>query len=235
MKRKLTVLILAIISLSAYSGTLPEKVDLMKYSKKTSGMYGFPTFRAAGWSADGKFAYITHRESEGRGGTVYRYVILDAVRDKVVWELEHDTFNSETGKITNYDFNREPGLSHLREFQKQLKHFNIQSGKGTNFQSFPLKHNGNTYTATAFSVPEENGQFWDKIKSFRVLIEAQNKGRKQITSDNDVKAHSYWIAGYFKSPFEPRILVVIGEEKFVFEGTEAFFRFSGSHLQAGFK
>ena len=38
-------------------------------------------FRPFGWSADGKFAWLESREIDGRGGTVYLYIVYDAVED----------------------------------------------------------------------------------------------------------------------------------------------------------
>jgi hypothetical protein len=36
------------------------------------------------------------------------------------------------------------------------------------------------------------------------------------------------------SPFEDRILVITAEKRFVFEGSELFYNFSGYHLETGF-
>jgi hypothetical protein len=74
----------------------------------------------------------------------------------------------------------------------------------------------------------------DEIGSYTVYVYAENRGRKRITGGDDVQALSMWIAGCFLSPHEPRMLTVIGRQSYVFEGTGAFFHFSGCHLGVGF-
>ena len=54
---------------------------------------GVARFRPFGWSADGKFAWLESRDIDGRGGTVYLYVVYDAVEDKEVFTHADDSFD----------------------------------------------------------------------------------------------------------------------------------------------
>ncbi len=60
-------------------------------------------------------------------------------------------------------------------------------------------------------------------------------GVKQVARENKVPCSTAWVSGYFMSPFEKRILVVVGRESYVFEGTEFFYHFFGCRLDTGFK
>jgi hypothetical protein len=60
-------------------------------------------------------------------------------------------------------------------------------------------------------------------------------GTKQLAHEKEAPCTTAWVAGCFLSPFEKRMLVVVGRESYVFEGTEFFYHFYGCRLDAGFK
>lgn len=217
----------------------PAPVDLSEYNAPDRiGHWGYPAFRPIGWSEDGRFAYIRSRTMDGRGGTVFDYVILDAVTDEIAWYRSDDSFDWEAFQNDpDYDYDREPEIAWERNgdaFLGALEDFNIQVGAGVDLRRFKFQHRGVAYDATVTTTAADPPEMFDELESYEVRVIRSDGTSKRITGSDEVLGYRMWIAGYFKSPFEDRILVVIGREQYVFEGTEAFFHFSGCHLNVGF-
>lgn len=224
----------------------PKQCDLMEYSVWPNGMYHNPSFYPVGWSEDGKFAYVVRRMLEGVGGSRTDFVIFDAVEDVRSFHVRHESIPGPPGEPGGEGLFAEEGEAEgeesvsLEEMERQfagaLERYSIVKDTGALFKPFPLKINNETYTAEVITTPEtDKDAFNDEIGTYDVFVVSSSGRKKRITGSNDVQGLSLWIAGYFLSPFEPRVLVVIGRESFVFEGAEPFFIFSGCNLKVGFK
>jgi hypothetical protein len=105
---------------------------------------GIAQFRPFGWSADGKFAWLESRDIDGRGGTVYRYVVYDAVEDKEVFTHSDDSFDWGT----DVDATEQESWSRSgHEVSAALAKYGIVQTPGIVMETFPLQKGGDSYTA----------------------------------------------------------------------------------------
>ena len=220
-----------IAALEGLSGEIivPKPAAMMAFSEKPgNNMYAVHEITPLGWSRDGAFAYIETEYVEGRGGVLFAYVVLDAVNDRVLWRYEDDWPDSG-------DVELRVSMMKIGELLKaQLGRYGIIREEGVALQKFPLREAGMRFAPEiVLEKKVENDPFLGDIRSVSVYI-YRDRVKKRIYYRKDPGVLSYWIAGYFKSPFEPRILVAIGEERWGFEGTEGHFVFSGCSLQRGF-
>jgi hypothetical protein len=219
---------------------VPAKVDIMRFSQMPSDrIYAIAEIMPFGWSRDGKFAYLQKKYIAGRGGTLFSYVVINTVTDEVIWQYDDDWLDSNS-------VDAEVSFAKNRvNIETILDEYNIVHGKGVRLHNFPLVLNGNEYeskleiikkTGEALVELEESGMvgFLGDIQSFKTYIVLNGRKKKNIFTKHDPKAFSYWVSGFFQSPFEERILVVIGEETWGNEGTEGGFIFSGCSLNTGF-
>ncbi len=230
----ISIFLIPLTSQAANSEPL-KFINLMAYSQKPESgmMYQADSIIPIGWSRSGYFAYIKEAPVEGRGGVIYTYVIFDSINDKIVWSTEHDIIDGteDSFEISYKQFKP--------TFLKALQKFKIEQGEGTKFEKFPYKSlEGSSYTIELKTQKRlsKNPQdfFLGDIKSLKVNVLKDRNIKKKVYSKENLRAFSYWSAGYFKSPFEERILIVVGEEIYGFEGTEGKFIFIGCDLKRGF-
>lgn len=235
------VIILNASFLSADNAKIPPVIDPFQYSvpggtkysysAPYNDIYGFPGMRIWGWSRSGKIAYSVERNIEGRGGTLIQFIIFDTVTDTTVYELNIDS--------NDYTINQTPGnlINMLYELEK-TKIINAMDKNNivqrqTDFLPLPIKSPKGEYNCFVNIEQEEFPEFYDRIKEYRVNVSFNGKN-KIIKNTTDVEAVSVYTCGYFLSPFENRAVVIIGEERWGFEGTELFYLLSGCNLDRGF-
>lgn len=197
-------------------------------------MYARPNVTPIGWSESGHFAVIVDRNLEGIGGTRHEYKIINAVTDQIVFEQAVD--------ITAESLEQEddPNAAKVKaehQFAAARDQFGIQQGAGTDFHKLPVSVNDRRYSVDVRTTPQPDTEEWtpmDEIGSFEATVTAEGLGSKRITGSDDVRAYQVWPAGCFLSPFEPRMLVAIALEQYMFEGTEPAYVFSGAHLGVGY-
>ena len=210
----------------------PPKINLFQYSRPVTQprLYGFPETRIWGWSKNGKVAYSIETMIDGRGGQVIEFVILNLISNKTVFALRMDSFDhGEDDGATNealYGLYRIPILNALNK-QKIIR------GEAE-FLPFPIIKKDTTYNAgiTYMKYKEDEYEFFDRnVSRYAVTVTANGKTKTNITFTpvRNETGHVY-ACGYFLSPFKNRVLVVVAEEAWVFEGTELFYRFAGCNL-----
>ena len=103
--------------------------------------------------------------------------------------------------------------------------------------AFPLLRSGDRYTASlkVRNDPSGDESADDRVQAWALTLSSRNRGSKRVTSKDKVAAANVWIDGYILSPLEPRILIVVSEQKRAFEGYEEDLSFYGAHLGLGFK
>ncbi len=221
-----------VFSFSVYAADLkiPMLVDMMIYSKSPSkNMYFVSEIYPIGWSKDGHFAYIEKNEVAARGGVKFSYFIINAVTDKVVWSFIDDWPNSNNATVVQ-SIERSN-----KSFEEKVNKYQIVQNAGVDLHAFPMSQGRQIFSPKIEIIKKkEKHPFLGDIQSVGVFMN-KNKKRKRIFFKKDPGAFSYWITGYFISPFEERILVGIGEEKWGFEGTEGSIIFSGCSLKGGYK
>jgi len=205
--------------LNAQDFKIPNPTNLFQHSESSGATYEFPTVRIWGWSATGKIAYSVEREMAGIGGKIIEFNVFDTVTDEVVSNFAIDSYTEDRVSITN-----------------ALRANDIVEGE-ISFQPFPIRKNNMEYTCslTNISYSADNyGFFNDNVSKYSVVVTTNGKSKTVNTFSGGALTRKVYICGYILSPFENRALVVLAEERFVFEGTELFYVFAGCHLGTGF-
>lgn len=225
------------VSMIVFAGTQVRSDDLWG-ADRPPHLYAVLDVEPVGWSSDGHFAYSLSRTLEGISWTRYEYRIVNAVTDEeTFFERYDETFegpDTESGE----------GVRDLdaieRRFTDALGRFGIVPDRGTEFRRFPLDTDYGIYDveieterALVETTPMDYVDSWE----VRVLRRTAAGGatRKRITGGEEIRAASLTPLGAFVSPYEARMLVVIGREAYVFEGTEGFLLTSGAHLTYGYE
>ena len=205
-----------------------------------SGVTGGPAFsewfrfRPFGWSADGKFAWLMSHDIDGRGGTVYTYVIYDAVEDSTVFSKADDSYDWGTdADATEEESWKRSG----EEVSAALAKHGIVQSPGIEVSPFPLQRAADRYTASLSVRNDPSKDETDdyRIASYTLTLSSRARGSKIVTRKDEVGATQVGVDGYILSPKEPRILVVVSELRRAFEGYEAALVFYGAHLLVGFR
>lgn len=192
-------------------------------------------FRPFGWSAAGAFAYLESRFVDGRGGTVFRYVIMDTVEDKVVFEYRDDSFDWPDG---GQDATAEQAWAKDAEtVSAALQSRRIVQAPDALIRRFPFTRSGDRYTAElkVETDPQKDETEDGRVSAYSLTLNSQKRGSKTVTRSEGSGAMNVQLDGYIASPFEPRVLVVVSVQKRGFEGSDEYLRFYGAHLTAGFR
>ena len=238
---------------------LPPKIDLTRYISGNIKV-NFPNIfswgtrsdvRIWGWSRTGKIAISQEYIQPGYDNVKphisrLEYYIIDLNKDEIVFECSWDSYNgmSYSDKPPQIFFDMsESGVKKLFDLQKvSISNANARHGIIYNqsvFLSFPVKNDNYTYSCRAnFTTRMEDEGAGQTIDNYDVIVSRNDGKRKAIASvslyDGD---HNFFpnvnICGYFKSPYENRIVVVIAEELSGL-GEGIIWKFNGCHLEAGF-
>ncbi|HEY9058941.1 MAG TPA: hypothetical protein VIO64_00325 [Pseudobacteroides sp.] len=231
--------------------TLYRPLDFVDKAKlKTDEAYGDKTyfdlmFAPIGWSKDGKFAYITGIYGGGAGNDetgYFRWVIQDMVTDKYLWQSERGL--EEGLPMELRDSNKDTEIfkwvySNLRvKYKEYLDKYGIIIHTDLKVSSFPLEYNNNKYTASIADI--SYGDMYGTpniITKYKVLVNRNgiNKTFSEYKNQNDMFLNVQ-IGGYIKSPYEPRVALVLSSVTRGWEGAPHPVKssFVGCHLEIGY-
>ena len=223
--------------LSAREQVVPAIMDLTGGRVLQSGANqgAGEKIRPAGWSRDGKFAWIVEHFVDGRGGTTFAFIITDTRSDKVLERIDDDSENWE--KHQEDDDFAEAWRRNVKRWNDLLQTHGIVPGSGLGFRPLPLKKGTETFRASLDLLPAsadtEDRELFPR--SGFVLRMDNGTASKVVGRSGKLPMSEAWVSGCFFSPFEQRMLVVVVAESFAFEGTEFFYHFYGCKLDSGFK
>jgi len=189
-------------------------------------MWNNPDIRIWGWSKNGNVALSTEEDSNA-GIAVVQFSIINLVTDETIFNLNNDdAFRKLSSDELNEDYNASDFYeAEMSAILAAMKNNGIVEHH-TPLLAFPLVIDNFNYTALV-RVTEEN----EDEKTFDIIVSRNGKEKTVST----VTIPSYFsednIIGYFKSPFENRILVVSGATK---SSHSVSYRISGCHLNVGF-
>lgn len=195
-----------------------------------------------GWSKDGKLAYYLEPGDEACGCYFAKLVIKDLKSDAVLWQFDYDSSElQDTMKRRTpeslpslWRFKRELFASKLREHR-------IIPQRRFALLLFPASHMGDRLDADLKTTETRANQDYGIIKGAVLQLASQRKGRKtvfeQTYGTDEALPLDMKVLGYFKSPFEPRIAVVL---IYVWRGYEGpphvtHFQIVGASLDSGFR
>jgi len=220
--KKLLLLLLCIplISLSQIF-TEPSTLNLIDVEIDEYGGHGtnLPIFAPIGWSNDGVFAYQRVKCDGGCGCCTNYISIASAKTDK------------EIGKINLLSGDWDPDESSWNENQKEidrvLSKYNIQNtGFGEFYRSYRIDNFEIIFSKNIIVCAESdyNGEYGEEyVNHYRLLIGNDNIGYKKVTSGTqDCGSFGLSFEGYFISPFEDRILIVLSSYSLGYEAEEDY-------------
>ncbi|MCM3903194.1 MAG: hypothetical protein ND866_15920 [Pyrinomonadaceae bacterium] len=202
------------------------------------------SFYPIGWSRDGKFAYYLEPVDEACGCYFAKLYILDLKTDKVLWSFDYESEGidqtKQEGKPHSLDTLWNANQKH---FSDKLREYAIEPQVKFTLLFFPVNHKGESLAAT-LRTKEKKGLTDDErpygiIGKATLQLNSTRRGKKTILD------HSYGeslplhvgLLGYVKSPFEPRIAVLLMRVMRGYEGPPhtGDVQVVGASLGGGFK
>jgi len=200
-----------------------------------------------GWSRSGACALLERLDSGERGGYALRLLLLDSVEDtglfkQDLWSDELGLDSDDPEALAEGFAAGETGMAFAAACARSM--VEVGSGDG-GISTFPLAYKGSSFSAALKSAasrtaPSESEAAAMELGASKLdlllTVRREGRGSKTVSSLRGVMASGLGVDGYFKSPFEPRILVVFETRSPGFEGDEArSLRYAGCQLEAGFK
>lgn len=202
-----------------------QRVSL--YDHNPDSPMGEPLFIPMGWSPEGYFALLDVREAQGRGGYVTSLTIVNCITDAILFRGEE--WGEEPGVTPLGEVN----LTSRAQWEKELASRGIEAA-GTDYHRFPYERNGVVFRTDLDVVYSDKNEFYDTVAAYDLWIRGDDGTAKRVTGRKPT-ALDVFAGGYFRSPFEERIALVLLEERYTFEGTEYFPVIIGSHMAVGFE
>jgi hypothetical protein len=199
-----------------------------------------------GWSKDGRFAMLKSEDTGERGGWAYSLVMMNTANDEktVIWGLTDmdqasNQDESDSLKVFLKDLEKNPNVNksiailskyRILEYEKQSEAAMESPGK-------KVRCNDTVITVNAISdvkTVNESANFETQGIEYSIVIEAEKKGKKTITSGKQ-EGHGIQVNGFFVSPYEPRIIVMYDVERRSYGGISYNTFFAGGDLISRFK
>lgn len=197
-------------------------------------------FFPIGWSRDGKFAYYSEPGDEACGCYYAKLVIKDLKTDAVLYSFDYNSGDVEDVLKSRTPQSRNALWRYKRaEFSAKLKENNIIPQGRFAFLLLPLAYEGDQLS-TDLKVTDAAEQEYGRIKAASLQLVSKQKGKKLIYEKSygeDGIPMDLKVLGYLKSPYEPRIALVLIEVWRGYEGPPHVTHINvvGASLNAGFK
>jgi hypothetical protein len=201
--------------------SLPPVINWYQYQNEYSPSES--NYRFWGWSKDGKVAY-TYDIADGGVTTTYA-TIFNFVKDKATW--------SKNG-LLDYDDNGNvlpPSEVFLQEFRNACIKNEIEFVQAK-YRKLPIVHNNKTYKVVLELAKVEREDGPEVVDNYRIL--AYTDGKRKVVhkaKDEEYDTYNIFLLGYFISPFENKVLFVMGSHII---GGHVFTFFVGCDLDGGF-
>ena len=204
----------------------PEQSNLhTQYKFKQNNSYSIPEnhveyeyfwngsdYYPIGWSRDGKIAFRKFTVFDGIGGCLDEIVIQSMITDKILKNITLDEFNPEESEDGDNHcdlertWNRERStvLKYLNNYEIEDNSFGIINASDrirTNDGEFRIK--------LSQSLIEEFSYETGRGNRTRYTLKVDFKGYSKTISSELISAHNVDYLGYYKSPFENRIVIVL--------------------------
>ena len=217
--KKLFLLLLCVplISLSQIF-TEPTTLNLIEVELDEFGYGGnLPIFGPIGWSKDGIFAYQMTYCDGGCGCCSNEINVVSAKTDKGIDGIHLPS--DENGSIES-SWNEKQ-----KEIDKVLLKYNIRNtGFGEFYKSNKIGDFEIIFSKNIIECPDDGWIYGAEYENhYKLLIGNDNIGYKKVTSGTqDCGSFGLSFKGYFISPFEERILIVLSSYSLGYEAEEDY-------------
>jgi len=180
-----------------------------------------------GWSRDGKTGISELCDSGGRGGTIIKTFIFDAVNDTVLWERSIDSFDYGDGYSGIPENEITAFFNNFQSTCRLLFGIEVKEGRPAAPSGTVIRHNGRSYAIAVNSAEEDEDGM---IRKYSVVAETGGKSKTILSKDTFLPALLKF-SWYSINPFEERALIILRWSGF-FESYG--FVYTGCHLSIGF-
>ncbi len=222
MKKQLAIVWL--ISLATFAAADPTPNSVKRACDAFEGQYKLAhLFTPLGFSSENKFAYfIGYNCSESDATFEGRLEAVDLTDDRVLFEKDYeDNFRED-------------------EFHSILDKLGIKS-QAFVLRRFPFQKDGDTYSISVTSITlEMDKENQEQKREYQIYLVSEKKGKKLVAK---IEADEFYgnaqvqsVVGFFRSPFEDRIVILTEGLGGSLEGcTSIIHKVYGAHLGIGFK
>jgi len=212
------------------------------YGKRPGEELIIERFYPIGWSKDGKLAYYLEPGDEACGCYYAKLIIRDLKTDKVLWQFDYDSSDlQETLKKRTPE-----SLSALWRYKRdlfnsKLREYDIKAPGQFALLLFPISYDGDQLTTLLNTKETAEDQTYGIISNALLQVTSKRKGKKttwgKTYKTEDGLPLDLKVLGYLKSPFEPRIAVILIDVWRGYEGPPHVTHTTvvGSSLDTGFK
>lgn len=196
------------------------------------------SFYPLGWSRDGKFAYFVEPPDEACGCYFSELVIQDMRTDKVLWKKKYsseDLDEPDTMTLEKYWPTKQ------KEFEAKLNFYKIIPLKNAELLFPSINHEGDVLTPK-MHVNIKTDDVYEVEGTATLKMTSAKKGSKtlyqQIYRKKDTNGfRAAEVSGILKSPFEPRVAVIVAQTIRGWEGPPHVIelKIAGADLTTGFR
>jgi hypothetical protein len=166
---------------------------------------------------------------------------VDTVSDKVLWSFEYSGLDEENPDKPKYKAITDLWAKNRKLFSDKLSQYGIVALARPALLAFPINHAGDQL-GTDLKIEEETDQEkrnYSAVKKATLRLTSRRSGAKTVYEEAypEYGPLGVRVLGYLKSPYEPRVAVVLAEAWRGYEGPPHVTHVGvvGASLTAGFK
>ena len=243
----LTAVLLVAVSANSQTFNNPVEVKLRvnrrDYNRNSiGGNFGVETFYPVGWSKDGKFAYYVEPVDEACGCYFGKLVIIDLKNDAIVWQFDYSSEDDEERNSKKPKSLAALWAANRKLFSSKLNENNIEPQRDARVLPFPVSYKTDRVTPSLKverKAMSEDERIYGDITRARVELASLQNGKKTVLNQEYPEAKPLYVGmlGYLRSPFEPRVAIVLVEIYRGYEGPPNVgqLRITGASLDKNFK
>lgn len=166
-----------------------------------------------GWSRDGNIAFREFREFDGAGGCQDNLIVQSMVTDKIIKDIQLDFFMD--GSVGDWDDHCDFEKIWRKERRTILKYLNRYEIQDNSFgfmnKSKEITSNNREYKIKLSQdlLETYDGYNYEGENRTSYKLKVYVNGRSKTISKATIRAHNIDYIGYYKSPFEERIAIVL--------------------------
>ena len=214
---------------SSQGFNLPPVINLVQYSDFASGYHPVRYVRVWGWSKNGKIAYSIEGGLNSEASYQINFAVLDLVTNNESFNLTIliDIYPGSADDWAEVFFEE-----HRADIVNALITHEIIEQQ-TDFLPFPMLRNNNLYYAQITDTEHGEDEKWllgDTILRYSLSVAANDRKKIIGTFKPFLWLADVDVCGYFLSPFENIILIVIAEDLGLYQHGGILYRFIGFQL-----
>jgi len=189
--------------------TLPTRFKI------ESKVFIFDDFYPIGWSADGKFAYITEPADEATGFYFFSFNIFDTHSQKIIWSWKIDEKNEQEGGNI-----KDTWTKNYKLFKSELVKNKITQINNLELKQFPISLKNQKIQFRKTIKYEKDKYFGFDVVSF-AEFSIEKDGKKKSFYKKSFPNSLFLnitVLGYYKNPFGNEIFTLIHAEQRGYEG-----------------